>query len=121
MKEVTLRIASIVGSICVATEDGNKVHDAIKAEIEQGNRVTLSFFGIIRLTTAFLNIAIGQLYGEFSEERVRQHLAPPIDTQNWHLHRLKSVVDRAKAFFKDPETVRAAFKKSVELDDEQNN
>jgi hypothetical protein len=120
MKEIKLSIASIAGGgICVAASDGNKVHDAIKAEIDRGSRVTISFSGVTRMTTAFLNAAIGQLYGEFTEERIRQHLAPPIDVENWHLHRLKLVVDRAKNFFKDPAAVKTAFFDATGLDDEQ--
>ena len=85
MKEIKLSIASITGGgICVAASDGNKVHDAIKTEIDRGSRVTISFSGVTRMTTAFLNAAIGQLYGEFTEEHIRQHLAPPIDVENWH-------------------------------------
>ena len=118
MREVTLRIATLVGGgICVAADDGNKVHDAIKQEIEKGARVTLSFSGITRMTTAFLNAAIGQLYGEYTEAKIRQHLAPPVDVENWHLHRLKLVVDRAKQFFKNPDAVKAAFFSATGLDD----
>jgi hypothetical protein len=121
MKEVTLGISSLVGGICVAASDGNKVHDAIKTEIDRGSRVTLSFSGVTRMTTAFLNAAVGQLYGEFSEAEIRQHLAPPTDVENWHLNRLKLVVDRAKKFFKNPGAVKEAFFNATGLDDEQDN
>jgi hypothetical protein len=120
MKDVTLRISTIVGGICVAASDGNKIHDAIKKEIEKGSRVTLSFSGVTRMTTAFLNTAVGQLYGEFPEERIRQHLAPPIDVESWHLNRLKLVVDRAKKFFKNPNAIKDAFFTATGLEDEQN-
>jgi hypothetical protein len=118
MREVKLNISSIVGGICVATTDGNKVHDAIKNEIDRGSRVTLSFSGVTRMTTAFLNAAVGQLYGEYPEERIRQHLAPPVDVESWHLNRLKIVVDRAKEFFKNPKAVKDAFFSTTGLDDE---
>jgi hypothetical protein len=119
MKNVTLRLSSIArGGICVAAEDGNKVHDAIKAEIERGSRVTLSFTGVTRMTTAFLNAAVGQLYGEFTEEHLRQHLAPPMEAENWHLNRLKLVVDRVKQFFKDPNAIKSAFFNATGLDNE---
>jgi len=118
MREVTLGISSLVGGICVAAADGNKVHDAIKAEIDRGSRVTLSFSGVTRMTTAFLNAAIGQLYGEFSETQIRQYLAPPTDVENWHLNRLKLVVNRAKKFFANPRVVKEAFFDATGLDDE---
>src|SRR5262249_4150656 len=104
IKEVTVHIAQIVdGGVCVAASDGHKVHKVIYLEINKNNRVKISFSGVTRLTTAFLNAAVGQLYGEFSEETIRRHLAPPVDAEAWHLKRLKLVVDRAKVFFRDPE------------------
>jgi hypothetical protein len=119
MKETKLSIAQIVGGgICVAAEDGNKVHDAIRNEIQKGNRVAISFSGITRLTTAFLNSAIGQLYGAYSDEQIRQHLAPPEDAEPWQLTRLKLVVDRAKVFFADPNSVKSALSRATSLDDE---
>ena len=119
MRETKVSIASIVrGGICVSAEDGNRVHDVIRNEIKKGNRVTISFSGVTRMTTAFLNAAVGQLYGEFSETQIRQHLAPPTDAEPWHLNRLKLVVDRAKDFFKDPDAIKAAFIKATGLDDE---
>ena len=118
MKEIVLSLAKISdGGICVAAEDGNKVHDAIKTEIDKGNRVVLSFSGVTRMTTAFLNAAVGQLYGEYPEAKVRQHLAPPIDAEAWHLNRLKLVVDRAKEFFRNPNAVKSAFFSATGLDD----
>ncbi len=119
MKEVPINIAKIVGGgICVAAEDGNKVHDAIRTEIEKGNRIVISFSGITRMTTAFLNAAIGQLYGEYSDEHIRKHLAPPENAEPWQLNRLKLVVDRAKDFFKDPDAVKNALAKATGVDDE---
>jgi hypothetical protein len=118
MKDVTLSLANIVkGGICVAAEDGNKVHDAIKAEIDRDSRVIISFSGVTRMTTAFLNAAVGQLYGEFPETKIRQHLAPPINAESWHLTRLKLVVDRAKDYFRNPDAVRSAFFSATGLDE----
>jgi len=119
MKEVRISIALIVeGGICVSADDGNRVHQAVYDEIKKGNRVTLSFSGVTRITTAFLNTAIGQLYGEFSETELRKHLAPPVDTEPWQLNRLKLVVDRAKEYFANPNAVRSAFLNATGLEDD---
>lgn len=110
MKSIRISIATIVGGgICVAASDGQKVHRAIYEVISAGSRAEISFFGITRMTTAFLNAAIGQLYGEFDEETLRRHLAPPVDFEEWHLRRLKMVVDRAKAYFTDREAIEGIF------------
>jgi len=66
MNEETIQIASLVGSnLCIASDDGEKVHDAIVAALRNGKKVRLSFEGVEDLTSAFLNTAVGQLYGEF--------------------------------------------------------
>lgn len=120
MADVTVSIATIVeGGICVSADDGNKIHKVVYEEIKKGNRVRISFSGITRMTTAFLNTAIGQLYGEFSEIEIRKHLAPPVDAEPWQLTRLKLVVDRAKEFFANPTALQSAFLNATGLEDDK--
>lgn len=122
MKLTTIHMSTIVsGGICVAASDGNKVHDAILSEFKKGNRVAISFQNVTRMTTAFLNAAVGQLYGEYPEDQLRQMLAPPIHAEPWHLSRLKLVVDRAKDYFRDPVAARSSFKNVTGIDDDQAN
>jgi len=102
-----IRVSEVVGSkICVAAEDGHTLHNVIADRIQAKQDVQLSFAGVERLTTAFLNAAIGQLYGEFSEEQIRQHMQV-IDATTAQLSLLKKVVDGAKRFFRDPKQYRA--------------
>ncbi|PVA07452.1 STAS-like domain-containing protein [Thalassorhabdomicrobium marinisediminis] len=110
MKTTKVIISTIVdGGICVAASDGQKVYRVIYDIITKGNRAEISFFGVTRMTTAFLNTAVGQLYGELEEGVIRKHLAPPVDYQDWHLARLKMVVERAKVFFADPPAIEKLF------------
>ena len=110
MKTIRISVSSRVGGgICVAASDGKKVHNEIHKIITSGNRAELSFFGVTRMTTAFLNAAVGQLYGELPEDTIRKHLAAPVDYQDWHLDRLKMVVERAKVFFADANAVEELF------------
>ena len=100
---INLSVFEIGGSpLCVASDDGQKVHDRISAALKEGRKVSLSFLNITSITSAFLNAAIGQLYGEFSEDTIRASLQvtnmAPDD-----LALLKRVVDTAKAYFKDRE------------------
>lgn len=121
MKNVSVPISAIVGGgICVSASDGHKVFEVIRNIIADGDRAVLSFSGITRLTTAFLNAAVGQLYGEFSEIHVRKHLAPVVDAEPWHLTRLKLVVDRAKVFFSSPRDVSGAFLSVTGQGDDEN-
>jgi STAS-like domain of unknown function (DUF4325) len=122
MKDVTINVASVVeGGICVAGDDGHKVHDTIIAEFNQDNRVILSFRGVTRVTTLFLNAAVGQLYGEYPENYLRGHFSPAEEAEDWHLNRLKTVVDQAKRFFANPDATLTSYRRHVGIEDEQGN
>ena len=69
-KSIKISIFEVVGSpLCVASGDGQKVYARLAAAIREKRSVALSFRNVGTLTSAFLNTAIGQLYGEFSEEK----------------------------------------------------
>lgn len=115
--ELDISVYEIVGSsTCVASNDGQKVFDRLATAIKEERVVKLSFRNIKMLTSAFLNTAIGQLYGSFSEEKIRQLLNVE-DMQQDDLALLKRVVDTAKLYFKDPNKFDEAVRNA--LDDEQ--
>lgn len=104
----SISLLAIVGSPhFVSSADGGEVHEEIAEAFRRGEDVVVSFAGAEDVTSAFLNAAIGQLYGEFDEELIRRHLRVE-DTEPDHLALLKRVVDRAKEFFRDPEQYNAA-------------
>lgn len=101
MEPVALNVVELAGgAFCVASDDGVKVHTAMAEHLRAGHPVRLDFTGVEGLTSAFLNAAVGQLYGEFTPERIRGLLTveglPDAD-----LILLKRVVERAKAYFAD--------------------
>jgi hypothetical protein len=109
-KSLTLSIFEIVGSpLCVASDDGQKVHDRVAAALKEGQSVTVSFLNVTSLTSAFLNAAIGQLYSSFTEDEIRSKLKVT-DIQADDRAQLKRVVDTAKEYFKDPERFKKAEK-----------
>ena len=61
---------TIGGPVCIATEDGDCVHERILPALRQGCPVTLSFAETDMVIPAFLSSAIGQLYGELPEAQV---------------------------------------------------
>ncbi len=102
-KDVTISIFEVVGSpLCVASNDGQKVYDRLAKVLKENRSVALSFHNVTTLTSAFLNAAVGQVYGEFSEEKVRSLLAVE-NMESDDLFLLKRVVDTAKQYFKDPQ------------------
>lgn len=115
-KDVTISIFEVIGSpLCVAAGDGQKVYDRLAAAIREGRRATLSFHNVSTLTSAFLNAAVGQLYGEFSEEQIRASLTVQ-DMAPDDLALLKRVVETAKEYFKDPQRFDQAVRDTLRDD-----
>jgi len=104
-KNNEIMVYSIVGnSFCVASEDGEKVLDVIKKNIDENINVIISFKNVEMLTSAFLNTAIGRLYGVYADETLKSLLSvKDISIEDKML--LKRVIDTAKAFYKDKERV----------------
>ena len=107
-EDLKINVLEIVGNpLCVASDDGQKVCDAIARALKEKRRVEVSFRNIKSLTSAFLNAAIGQLYGMFTPETIRQ-MVRVADMEKDDLGLLKRVVDTAKEYFKDPRHFRQA-------------
>lgn len=106
---ITLRVYEVVGSsLCVASEDGQKVFEQIEQALKHDRHVRLSFQNVESLTSAFLNAAVGQLYGFFPPEMLKERLSVR-DMEPDDLVLLKRVIDTAKQYFQDPkvmETIR---------------
>ena len=60
------------------------------------------------LTAAFLSAAIGQLYRDFPEEKIREKLKVEHLSQSG-LVSLKRVSDTAKLYYKDPEAMQRSI------------
>jgi hypothetical protein len=100
------------GNCCVAACDGQKVHDRIAEAFRKNSNVELSFAEIDELTPAFLNSAVGQLYGTFQAEQIEKTLSfMDIDPEDEVI--LKRVIERAKCYFKDAYSCKKAFRDVV--------
>lgn len=100
--EKTITLTEIAEtSICVSSEDGEKVYQKICELLPLTNKVIISFKGVEDLTSAFLNTAIGQLYESFSEEELKNKLTVDHNTSQENLRLLKRVVERAKEYYRD--------------------
>lgn len=101
--EVIINVLKVVGdSICVTDEDGKKVYYVINDALSDRKKIIISFDGVTDLTSAFLNNAIGQLYGNFDEAFIKSKLSVTDMSKN-DVVILRRVVDRAKSFFDDPD------------------
>ena len=104
----------VVGSpFCVASDDGQKICDHLTAALKVDRCITLSFRNVTALTAAFLNAAIGQLYGIFSEEQIRSRLKV-VDVEPDDHALLNRVVDTGKLYFKDPQRFNRVIQETME-------
>jgi STAS-like domain of unknown function (DUF4325) len=94
-----IQVTQLIGTpFCVASEDGARLYDTIFQHLKANEPVNVSFSGVTRMTTAFLNAGIGQAYNEFTEEHIRKYLhVSSMDEKGTSL--LRRVVERAKLFF----------------------
>ena len=113
-KNIEISLFEVVGSpLCVASGDGQKVYERLEPGLKSGHRVVLSFRNVTTLTSAFLNAAIGQLYGTFNSEQIRSLLKVK-DIEQDDLELLKRVIETAKQYFRDPEKFDQAVQDVLE-------
>lgn len=114
---ILVRVADLVGGPrAVDAADGEKVFAKILPLIKEGRKVRLSFEGITMVITAFLNAAIGKLYGSLPEEQVDemvevQNLIPAFQPS------LDKSIEWSKAYYRDPDRLTRAIME--ELGDEE--
>jgi Icc-related predicted phosphoesterase len=109
MENVIINVFNVVGSsFGVEAEDGKKVFELIYKALKEKKKVVLSFLNIEVLTTAFLNMAVGQLYKDFSETDIRSNVEVK-DITNPGAVALKRVVDTAKLYYKDPNAMERSI------------
>ena len=108
MKSVQLKLIKLVGSeLCVTPEEGQLVYNEVVALLEKKKKVDLCFEGISILTTAFLNSAIGQLYGKFSDEVIQANISySGVDPDNNEL--ITRVQQNSRAYFQNKDIYASA-------------
>ena len=100
-----LVIKDIINSdLAVSTEKGNEVFELINQNLQDQQDVILDFEGITVLITAFLNAAIGKLYGNnaYTGEFLNAHLKL-VNVENDDRELFIDVIQRAKEYFADRE------------------
>ena len=90
---------------CVAARDGQKVHDRIRAAFCESRSVEVSFEGISDITPAFLNSAVGQLYGSIPADGIEINISfTDIPKEDEFI--LKRIIERAKTYFENAYSCR---------------
>lgn len=109
MINTTINIVNTIGDVYgIEAEDGQKVFDLINKGFNDKRKIKLSFKNIEMLTTAFLNTAVGQLYKDYTESFIKEHLSVDDISESGKVA-LKRVVDTAKLYYKDPEAMQRSI------------
>lgn len=88
-----IKVQNVLNSeLAIFHNEGLQVYALIAPAIEKQTDVTVSFEGIERCSTQFLNAAIGKLYLEFEPTSVDKHL----DFNYAALSSLKAKIDEVK-------------------------
>jgi hypothetical protein len=117
-QRITIKVADLIGSpLCISSEDGQKVYEKVKSLLENSQPVTISFDRVTMLISLFLNVAIGQLYGSFSEEEVRS-MVQVAGLSGDDMELLKRVVDNAKKYYANPKGYDTAWQLGEDEDAE---
>jgi len=118
MEEIKVNIFNLVGNgDCTLPEDGDKIFDILKKTLNDDKKVIISFKNINSITSAFLNSAVGKLYGEFEESKIKESLKIE-DMLIEDKIILKRVISGAKLYFEDPERMINSIKKILGEEDE---
>ncbi len=107
--QIKIKVADFIGSpLCISADDGQKVFEKIEQLLKVGKHVTISFENIDMLISLFLNVAIGQLYGSFSEDEIKANLKVE-NLVSDDMELLKQVVDNAKKYYSDKKSYNDAW------------
>jgi hypothetical protein len=111
---VVLHVADIIEDTrCIATDDGEKVFLKVREHLRNGDDVELSFEGVTLVISAFLNVAIGRLYGEFSAEEIKKRFKVRM-SRSEDIHKLERTMKHGEEFYKDPEFNTHVFAESYD-------
>ena len=117
-KNIRISMFEVVGSpFCVASDDGQKIYEHLNAALKTDQNVVLSFRNVTALTSAFLSVAVGQLYGMFNEEKI-QALLKIEDAEPQDLALLDRVIRNAKLYFEDPKRFNQAVREVMGDEDD---
>ena len=100
-KHFRINIFEIIGgNAAVTSDDGDTIFKRIDKAFKNKIPVIIDFQNIEIIVSTFLNAAVGQIYGYYTSEFIRDHLKVE-NMENDDLGILKKVVERAKEYFKN--------------------
>lgn len=112
----TIDVAQKINTPSALTqEQGNIIYNEIIASFEKKENIVLDFSNIESMISPFLNNAIGQLYGKYSSEYIKNHLNlvnfPPSKNST-----LNIVINNAKKFYANKKTFTQTAKDVLNIE-----
>lgn len=115
MKTIIDVAEKIQNPSALTQEQGDLIYEEIANSFDKGNVVTLDFTNVESMISPFLNNAIGQLYGRFNSEYIKQHLElksfPPAKNST-----LNIVINNAKNFYANRNSFSKTAKDVLNID-----
>ena len=112
-KKIVLR--DITGcQYAVSSVDGDRVHQQIIEALEDNDKVIVSFERLDLVAFAFLNAAIGRLYGKYSEAELDRRLSY-INTSDLDISCIDAVIVNSLRYYEDPERYRRMIEEAEDL------
>jgi hypothetical protein len=114
----TIRISvyeAIGNSAAISTEDGEMIFNRVKDLLSNDKKIIVDFTNIDLVVSTFLNASVGQLYGFYSPDVIRDNFNVE-GLSDEDLNLLKKVIETAKQYFEN----RSGFENTVKesFDDE---
>lgn len=100
---IRLSVKDIINSpLAVSTEKGEMVFKTINSHLQKNEKVIVDFKGIDLMITAFLNAAIGKLYGNknYSSPFLNDYIKIE-NVESEDIALFKDVIERAKEYFEN--------------------
>ncbi len=104
MEHITIKVNDYITlNKGLTPEEGEIILQLLLKAFSNGDKVLLDFSGVEIMTTAFLNVAIGNLYSDYSSDQLKELLSFNDDLPDSVAQKIKLVTDAAKSFYNDEE------------------
>lgn len=100
-------------SFAVTTDDGEIIFKEIENSFNISQTVILDFSGLEIIISTFFNAAIGQLYGKYTGDFLKDNLILT-NISNEDLTILIKVIERAKQYFKDQQRFEKTINPNID-------
>jgi hypothetical protein len=112
-KAFKINIYEIIGgNAAVSSDDGQVIFERIDKAFKEDYFVTLDFNNVDLIVSTFLNACIGQLYGFYTSEFIREHFKVE-NLSSDDVVILSKVIERAKQYFENKKNFEDSANKAI--------